>query len=246
MSTDAADRQYGDAVSEFYDLLYPPADVPDMVEFMTALVPPAARVLDQGVGTGRTALPMAYAGYDVTGIDISPAMLDVLREKDIEERVALGRADFTDVTGDASFDLVVNLNNTLPMVLDTERRKNTFANAAANLRSGGHYVLDTASPFPYLSGETTRYQHVPLGQGDKVLLDLVTIDALALRVTYVRTILLAGGIMTMREENYLTLPTEMDAMAADAGLEPVARYENWQKSPASAQSVNLVSVYRKQ
>jgi len=246
MSTEASDRQYGDAVSEFYDLLYPPTGVPDMVDFMATLVPPPASVLDQGVGTGRTALPLSYAGYDVTGIDISPAMLGVAREKDIEERVTLKRADFTDVTGEASFDLVVNLNNTLPMVLDRERRRNTFANAAANLRSGGHYVLDTASPFPYLRGEATRYQHVPLGQGDKVLLDLVTVDPLAQRVTYMRTILLAGGIMTMSEENHLTLPIEMDEMAADTGLELVARYENWQKSPANAQSVNLVSVYRKQ
>ncbi|MFW6211233.1 MAG: class I SAM-dependent methyltransferase, partial [bacterium] len=38
-------------------------------------------VLDAGCGTGRFTVPLAAKGYSVTGIDTSPAMLDVCREK---------------------------------------------------------------------------------------------------------------------------------------------------------------------
>jgi SAM-dependent methyltransferase len=37
--------------------------------------------LEVGVGTGQLALPLAAVGIPVTGIDLSPAMLDVLRGK---------------------------------------------------------------------------------------------------------------------------------------------------------------------
>lgn len=41
----------------------------------------ATRFLELGVGTGRIALPFLQAGYNYTGVDISRAMLDVLRSK---------------------------------------------------------------------------------------------------------------------------------------------------------------------
>src|SRR4051794_8638282 len=39
------------------------------------------RFLELGVGTGRIALPFIRAGYDCTGVDISPAMLARLADK---------------------------------------------------------------------------------------------------------------------------------------------------------------------
>lgn len=45
------------------------------------LPPPPARVLDVGAGTGAMSLLAADLGHDVTGLDLSPAMLDRAREK---------------------------------------------------------------------------------------------------------------------------------------------------------------------
>jgi ubiquinone/menaquinone biosynthesis C-methylase UbiE len=42
---------------------------------------PGVRVLEIGVGTGRIAIPLARAGAQVTGIDVSPRMLERLRMK---------------------------------------------------------------------------------------------------------------------------------------------------------------------
>ena len=45
------------------------------------LPPPPARVLDVGGGAGHQSLPLAQAGYDVTILDPSPAMLDKARQR---------------------------------------------------------------------------------------------------------------------------------------------------------------------
>src|ERR1700756_5578567 len=45
------------------------------------LPPPPARVLDVGGGAGNQSFPLAQAGYDVTIIDPSAAMLDKARQR---------------------------------------------------------------------------------------------------------------------------------------------------------------------
>lgn len=52
----------------------------------------ATRFLEIGVGTGRIALPVIALGHDYTGVDISPLMMDRLREKLAELERRSGRA----------------------------------------------------------------------------------------------------------------------------------------------------------
>jgi S-adenosylmethionine-dependent methyltransferase len=68
-------------------------------QLMEHLPPPPARVLDVGGGAGHQSFPLAQAGYDVTLLDPSPAMLDKARERlqrltrDSQRRVTLLEAD---------------------------------------------------------------------------------------------------------------------------------------------------------
>lgn len=63
------------------------------------LPPPPAHVLDVGGGAGHQSFPLAQAGYEVTLLDSSPAMLDKARERlarlpeEVQRRVTLVQAD---------------------------------------------------------------------------------------------------------------------------------------------------------
>ena len=52
------------------------ADVHGEASFVSALVPPPARVLDAGCGTGRVAVRLAELGYEVVGCDVDAAMVE--------------------------------------------------------------------------------------------------------------------------------------------------------------------------
>jgi SAM-dependent methyltransferase len=68
-------------------------------QLFDVLPPPPASVLDVGGGAGHQSFPLARAGYDVTLLDPSPAMLDKARArlqqlpKDTQQRVTLVEAD---------------------------------------------------------------------------------------------------------------------------------------------------------
>ena len=68
-------------------------------QLLEHLPPPPARVLDVGGGAGHQSFPLAQAGYEVTLLDPSPAMLDKARQRlarlpdEAQRRVTLLEAD---------------------------------------------------------------------------------------------------------------------------------------------------------
>ncbi|HEX6520179.1 MAG TPA: methyltransferase [Streptosporangiaceae bacterium] len=68
-------------------------------QLLEHLPPPPASVLDVGGGAGHQSFPLAQAGYDVTLLDLSPAMLDKARQRltrlpdEVQRRVTFVQAD---------------------------------------------------------------------------------------------------------------------------------------------------------
>ena len=76
-------------------------------QLLEHLPPPPATVLDVGGGAGHQSFPLAGAGYDVTLLDASPAMLDKARQR--LERLpgeAQGRVGFVQADGERAVDAV--------------------------------------------------------------------------------------------------------------------------------------------
>src|ERR1035437_504166 len=47
---------------------------------LAELLPRASRILDVGCGYGRLAVPLAVAGHQVKGLDLSPTMIEAAQE----------------------------------------------------------------------------------------------------------------------------------------------------------------------
>ena len=104
-----------------------------------------ARVLDAACGTGKSFLPLLDLGYEVTGFDVVPGMLDHARRK-AGGRARLVRADLTDLPVLGSFDLALCLNDVVNYLPSTAALDAALAGLARNLRPGGLLVFDANTP----------------------------------------------------------------------------------------------------
>jgi SAM-dependent methyltransferase len=111
-------------------------------DIYAGLVPAGGRVLELGAGTGRLTAALAGRGFDVTGVDISPAMLEQAKARvaalpdDVRGRIELVRGDMTALDLKRTFDLVVLPFFTLAHVPAGTAWKNTFKVAAKHMAQG--------------------------------------------------------------------------------------------------------------
>ncbi|MEO0348566.1 MAG: class I SAM-dependent methyltransferase [Cyanobacteria bacterium P01_A01_bin.15] len=108
---------YYNAIAPIYDQTRWMTDsvAEDVADFILALVnaTPNTSFLEPGVGTGLNILPLVKRGYPVTGIDISPEMLDQFRQKlqQIPKNLTLMQSDASTLSlPDASIDVVLTVH----------------------------------------------------------------------------------------------------------------------------------------
>lgn len=114
----------------------------DYLKELTTRIEQGAQVLDLGCGTGVLSIPLARSGFRVTGVDISEAMLEIVRQKMTGLHIELRVGDIFKLPfGDGVFDgaitrWVIPHFNDWPLVLKE---------AARTLRPGGVFVFDICS-----------------------------------------------------------------------------------------------------
>ena len=74
------------------------------------------KVLDLGCGTGNSTFPFFSRGFHITGLDASPEMLAVAREKLPPVRFVQG--NFTSFELDERFDLIISVFDSLNNLLE--------------------------------------------------------------------------------------------------------------------------------
>lgn len=107
-------------------------------------------MLELACGTGRLLLPLAAGGAQVTGVDVSPAMLALADEKvkaaGLGKRVRLVQGDMRTVDLGRRYGLVIVGLNSL-MHLETQAAQlEALSNAARHLAPGGRLVVDLFNP----------------------------------------------------------------------------------------------------
>jgi ubiquinone/menaquinone biosynthesis C-methylase UbiE len=108
-------------------------------------VQPDAELLDAPCGYGRHSIPLAHAGYRVTGADRSPVLLDEARRRAGEGAWPRWvQADHRELPfEEASFDAAFNLFSSLGYRGEDGDRQ-TLAELCRVLRPGGALVVETA------------------------------------------------------------------------------------------------------
>ncbi|UBI35991.1 methyltransferase domain-containing protein [Streptomyces mobaraensis] len=196
------------------------------------------------MGTGRIALPLLRAGVRVDGIELSPDMVDRMREKPDGDRIDVTMGDMSRVTTGRDYGLVYLVFNTIGNLLTQEDQVRCFRNAAAHLTDDGVFVVECRIPTA-----PSRPGHQYLDT-ERVGLDYVDLDAgrydPLTQILDVNHIRISGqGIRLSPIRLRLAHPPEFDLMARLAGLRLRDRWGGWNGEPFTAASWRHVSVYER-
>ena len=105
-------------------------------------------VLELACGTGRLAVSLAKLGLNVTGLDLSPRMLQQAREHSDREHVSMRwvEGDMRMLEFDECFDLVILTGNSLCHLLDIDSIDTCLSGVRDHLTARGRFLLTVFVP----------------------------------------------------------------------------------------------------
>lgn len=193
---------YRRQTAQIYDLYFPADRSPEADRWAELAGASAHRLLEPMVGTAEVACLLAERGFNVTGVDISAAMLDVARQRgrrllpDVAERITLVQADVVDMDLAAGhFDFAYVGNGSFNLLPGAQARLAALRAIRRALRPGGRLALELFGTVT-TAGRSEPRTHAPLRpvpDGTSISkTSTVTRDPLAQTITIEETIR-AGG-----------------------------------------------------
>jgi SAM-dependent methyltransferase len=143
-----------DAWAEFYDLLN--TGLPGEAEFYVGqAVRLGGETLELGCGTGRLAIPMAMSGVNVTGLDLSKAMLDRCRAKrravgPVPGKLRLVQGDMRSFDLGRKFSFVAAAYRTIMHLLTPPDQRRCLECVWRHLEDDGVFIFNCWNPRPSL------------------------------------------------------------------------------------------------
>lgn len=202
-------------------------------------------VLDLACGPGRYAVPLAQAGYVVTGVDRTRFLLNKARELASRAGVTVEwvEEDMRQFVRPAAFDLVLNVFTSFGYFDDQAENRRVLDNIHASLKPGGVFVFD------HLGKELLAARLVPtwsdtLPDGrirfarQTIINDWTQIEA--------EWVLVDGKqASTFRLRHFLYSGQEIRDLLTRAGFQDVALYGSFDGVPYGPKAARLVAVARK-
>jgi SAM-dependent methyltransferase len=145
-------KEYYDDLARFYDwrLEGNNEDIPFYVQLAKESGGP---VLELGCGTGRVTLPIAEAGIETVGIDLSADMLDIARQKlsrmpgEIQGRIQFVEGNMAHFALEKQFALVILPANQFRELLTTKEQISCLHCIGLHLKEEGSIIIEVTNPF---------------------------------------------------------------------------------------------------
>jgi ubiquinone/menaquinone biosynthesis C-methylase UbiE len=206
--------------------------------------PPGGDLLDVPCGYGRHAIPLARAGYRVTGVDRSPTLLAEARRRAGDDKPPeLVEADYRELPfPDESFDAALNLFTSLGFYGDEEDVK-ALTEIGRVLRPAARLVIETMHRDRLVHGFHEQDWRL-VGEG-RLLLEQRTFDAASGVAQTTQTLIDKTGERDSRSFSVrVYTATELVAMLLRAGFAEAKCYGDLDGGPFDTRT-RLVIVARR-
>ncbi|WP_096439867.1 class I SAM-dependent methyltransferase [Alteribacter populi] len=139
--------------ARYYDLDPRPIVKEDLAFYERYANIQSGTILELACGTGRVLLHLAQKGYDVTGIDLSEAMLSVLHEKlailenEVQKRVRTSHQSMTMFSFDTTFSLITIPFRSFQVLHTRKEQKACLTQVHKHLAADGRFILHVFRPY---------------------------------------------------------------------------------------------------
>lgn len=141
------DSNYPDFFARFYDVIYKDLRTDDQDYFLSKIKLAKGPVLEIGTGTGRFFIEALKSGADIYGVDISPAMLDILKNKIPQKDYFRVRVDdIRKMKLEKEFGLILAPFRVFQHLKTTDEQIQALNNVYNHLQSGGQFIFDLFAP----------------------------------------------------------------------------------------------------
>jgi SAM-dependent methyltransferase len=253
------------SIAELYDYVVPYRDRPDVAFFVEAAKVSGGPVLEIGCGTGRVLIPTAQAGIEISGLDLSPHMLAVCRERlslepePVRSRVRLVEGDMRHFELSRTFSLVTLPFRPFQHLTTTGDQLACLDCIHRHLETGGKLILDIFNPWlealasQTINEEMAEEPEFTIPDGRRVIRrHKITSRDVFNQVNYVELIYYVTHPDGRQERLVQAFPMrylfkfEAEHLLARAGFEVEQLYADYDKSPyGSKYPGELIFVARK-
>jgi SAM-dependent methyltransferase len=212
----------------------------DQIEALLQLRP-SQRILDLPCGQGRHAIELARRGYEVTGVDLSPYMLGVARERADASgvRVSWLAGDMREALPGETFDVILNLFTSFGYFDDEADDRRVVRAAASMLGPGGRFLLEVING-QWIIGNFQERQWFTVGQ--MAVMERRSLDVTTRRMVVERTVSSTTGddtsVHVVRLYSGPAVKTTLEA----AGFSRVELYGDWDGAPLTPESLRVLAV----
>jgi len=206
--------------------------------------PEGGELLDVPCGFGRHSIPLAEAGYRVTGVDRSAVLLDEARRRTGGgRRPEFVRADYRELPfADASFDAALNLFSSLGYLGDAEDTR-ALTEIGRVLRPGGRLVVEIQHRDVLVRSFVERDWRL-LGEG-RLLLEQRTFDPADGVAQVTQTVIESDGRRESRPFSIrVYTATELLRMIGEAGFADAKCYGSLDGSPFGTDTRLVIAAIR--
>jgi SAM-dependent methyltransferase len=209
-------------------------------------------VLELCCGTGRLTIPLAKDGVKITGLDFTPSMLEMARNKALQAGVDVPffQSDMRDFELNKKFDLIFIPFNSLQNTYTVNDVQSILRRVQHHLNAGGLFIFDIFNPCIELMVDRSRTPHefryrLPNGREVKVT-ETCRYDAAGQvnRVTWRQHI--EGEEMATDHglDMRCYFPLEMDALLRLCGWEIVDKFGDFNDRQFESNSSKQIFVCR--
>lgn len=231
----------------------------DDINFLSKWAATAAGpIIDIACGTGRATIPLAMYGHKLIGVDLHAGMLNEAKRKATELGVPIGwvEQDCTNFNLSIKSNLIFCVGNSFQHFLTNEAQDGLLTSVNRHLHPDGTFIFGTRFPNAdeLLQPNTEEYWRTYVDSETGLTVDVYTISSydslnqIQHYITIRKYKSQTGEIVNERKTNVslrYVFPKEMERLLKENGFEIAAVYKDWNETPLTENSNQMVYLCKK-